>query len=93
MRRELSWRTVTWFSRVVAYSPGFLLDVETVGKPPILVTHGVDDTVLPIEGSSRMIVPILQELGYEVDYREFDGPHGVPSSVAEEVTRLLSAVG
>lgn len=81
------------FSRVVAYSPGFLLDVGTVGKPPILMAHGVDDVVLPIEGSSRAIVPILRELGYEVDYREFDGPHAVPSTIAAEVTRSLGAVG
>lgn len=73
------------FTKVVAYSPGFLLEVEPVGMPPILVSHGIEDQVLPIDGTSRLIVPELMERGYQVDYREFHGPHGVPGDVAEEV--------
>jgi phospholipase/carboxylesterase len=79
------------FSRVVAYSPGFLLDVEPVGRPPFLITHGTKDEVLPIDSTSRVIVPLLRNDGYEVDFREFDGPHAVPLAVANEVMRSLAA--
>lgn len=77
------------FSRVVAYSPGFLIDVAAVGSPPILISHGLNDNVLPIDSTSRVIVPELRQLGYAVDYREFDGPHAVPRSVLDEVVRAL----
>jgi phospholipase/carboxylesterase len=77
------------FSRVVAYAPGFLIGVNTIGKPPILITHGREDTVLPIDQTSRVIVPALRQQGYTVDYREFTGPHAVPLSVAEEVVASL----
>ena len=80
-----------FFSRVVAYSPGFLIDVPAAGKPPFLVTHGTDDTVLPIDATSRVIVPELRSRGYTVDYREFKGPHAVPGSVVNELVAQLGA--
>ena len=79
------------FSRVVAYSPGFLIDVPAAGKPPFLVTHGTDDTVLPIDATSRVIVPELRSRGYTVDYREFKGPHAVPGPVVNELVAQLGA--
>ena len=77
------------FSRVVAYSPGRLLDVPAIGRPPILITHGTADTVLPVS-ASRGIVRELGWDGYEVDYREFEGGHVVRQSVIDEV---LSSLG
>lgn len=78
------------FGRVVAYSPGFLIPVEAVGKPPVLITHGTEDTVLPIEVTSRQMVPVLRQLGYQVDYREFVGPHAVPQDGMAEVVGWLA---
>lgn len=77
------------FSRVVAFSPGFLISVTAIGQPPILITHGTEDTVLPIAQTSRLIVPALRGQGYTVDYREFTGPHAVPLSIAGELIRSL----
>jgi phospholipase/carboxylesterase len=79
------------FSRVVAYSPGFLIPIESFGRPAILITHGRQDTILPIDSTSRVIVPELRRSGYDVDYREFDGPHAVPLPVANEVMIKLGA--
>ena len=75
------------FSRVVAYSPGFLIDVAPQGKPPILITHGTQDTVLPIDRTSRAIVPLLRTAGYTVEFREFTGGHAVPQSAVNDVVR------
>jgi len=72
------------FSHVVAYSPGFLAPLSQQGAPRIYVSHGVADRVLPIEACSRRVVPRLQAAGYEVLYREFEGPHAVPFHVARE---------
>src|SRR5215217_758491 len=72
------------FTHVIAFSPGFMAPASRRGKPPVFVSHGTRDKVLPIERCSRRIVPQLDHAGYRVRYREFDGPHTVPYSVARE---------
>ena len=72
------------FRRLVSFSPGFLDDVPRVGKPPIYVTHGTNDLVLPIDVASRRIVPELRNAGYDVTYREFTGGHVIPAAFARE---------
>jgi phospholipase/carboxylesterase len=72
------------FTHLIAFTPGFMAPAQRRGKPPIFVSHGTRDGVLPIERCSRRIVPQLDREGYEVRYREFDGPHTVPYSVARE---------
>ena len=79
------------FSRIAAYSPGYLIDVTPVDRPSILISHGTDDTILPIDRTSRVIVPKLRRAGYTVDYREFDGPHAVRTEIVEEMARTLAA--
>jgi predicted esterase len=58
------------------------MPVEEVGKPPIFISHGRQDSILPIDPCSRRIVPELQRTGYAVTYKEFDGDHEVPSEMA-----------
>jgi len=56
-------------------------------QPCGMATHGTHDKVLPIERCSRRIVPQLDRAGYQVRYREFDGPHTVSESIAREALR------
>ncbi|MBT2519997.1 alpha/beta hydrolase [Arthrobacter sp. ISL-28] len=63
------------FSKIIAFSPGFLPPAPRVGKPAIFVSHGDGDRVLPIDRTSRRLVPALEKDGYDVYYREFRGPH------------------
>jgi predicted esterase len=72
------------FTRVIAFSPGFMIPAQRRGKLSLFVSHGTRDGVLPIGRCSRRIVPQLDREGYDVRYREFDGPHTVPYSVARE---------
>lgn len=72
------------FSHVIAFSPGFMLPRERRGKPGIYVSHGKGDQVLPIDSCSRKLMPRLKSAGYEVLYREFDGPHTVPEDIVRE---------
>ena len=51
-----------------------------VRKPRIFISHGRSDTILPIDVTSRRIVPELEDAGYAVTYKEFDGPHAVPEA-------------
>ena len=79
------------FTHVIAFSPGFASPAAYRGKPPIFVSHGTRDKVLPIADTSRRIVPELERTGYEVRYQEFDGPHTVPESVAREALEWFTA--
>lgn len=72
------------FSHVLAFSPGFMAPARREGHPRIFISHGTQDTVLPIDRCSRRIVQQLQKAGYEVNYREFDGSHTVPAEIAYE---------
>jgi phospholipase/carboxylesterase len=71
------------FTNVIAFSPGFAAEEERSGAPRIFVSHGVEDTVLPIGRCSRPIVTRLRQAGYAVVYHEFDGRHSIPPGMAE----------
>ncbi|WP_242920657.1 alpha/beta hydrolase [Pontibacter liquoris] len=51
------------FTHIIAFSPGFAFTHETKGSPAIFISHGLHDTVLPINACSRRIVPQLQQQG------------------------------
>jgi phospholipase/carboxylesterase len=82
------------FSHLVAYSPGFYVEPEEpVGQPAIYVSHGTEDTVLPVGGTRNVIVPTLRNAGYEVVYEEFDGSHMVPAVISELALDWFLGVG
>ena len=72
------------FTHVSAYSPGFNAAPAREGRPRVFVSHGTSDGVLPINATSRRIVPQLRREGYEVEYEEFTGLHTVPSAIVEK---------
>jgi predicted esterase len=79
------------FTHVIAFSPGFMRPAERRGNPRLFISHGTQDRVLPIGVCSRRLVPQLQRTGYDLLYREFDGPHTVPPEIAREAARWLTA--
>jgi phospholipase/carboxylesterase len=70
------------FTHIIAFSPGFKTHKELRGSPKIFISHGIHDTILPIDRCSRRIVRELRASGETVDYHEFDGPHTVPPEIA-----------
>jgi predicted esterase len=77
------------FNRVVAFSPGFVIDGAKHGTPRIFISHGTNDRILPIERCGRRIVADLKEKGYDVTFREFNGQHEIPEEVAKEALSLI----
>jgi phospholipase/carboxylesterase len=78
-------------THVVAFAPGFVPPAPAAGRPAVFITHGTDDPVLPIERTSRAIVPRLQEQGYDVRYEEFPGGHEVPADLAAEAVAWVTS--
>jgi len=72
------------FSRVIAMSPGIMQPMAARGKPKIFISHGTTDRVMPIDETSRKIVPRLKTLGYDVTYREYEGRHTVSPPIVRE---------
>jgi phospholipase/carboxylesterase len=79
------------FSRIVAFSPGFIKAPRMIGHPAIFISHGTRDDILSIDHTSRVMVPDLEKAGYTVRYREFTGGHTVPPEMAREGFRWMSA--
>jgi phospholipase/carboxylesterase len=78
------------FPRVLACSPGFVVPAAVHGRARFFVSHGTADQVLPISECSRVIVPQLRSMGYEVTYREFEGRHELPPDIAVEALRFAA---
>ncbi|HVH57230.1 MAG TPA: alpha/beta hydrolase-fold protein [Vicinamibacterales bacterium] len=70
------------FRRIIAWSPGFFVGGESHGKPRLFISHGTADQILPIDRCSRVIVPALKKAGYDVTFRQFDGGHEMPPTIA-----------
>lgn len=71
------------FNHIIAFSPGFMAPASQSGKPRVFISHGKFDTALPIERCSRRIVQQLKQADYDLEYRDFNGFHTVPTAIAE----------
>ena len=78
------------FTHIIAFSPGFAVPSGREGTPRIFISHGTQDTVLPIGLTSRMLVPMFQMAEYHVEYVEFNGPHTVPEHVLQAAYEFLT---
>lgn len=78
------------FSRLLAFSPGFVIPTERRGKPKIYVSHGRQDQILPIDRCSRVIVPELKRAGYDVRFDEFEGGHRMPPEILDAAAKWLT---
>lgn len=67
---------------VIAFSPGYIIARQGRGRPSFFLSHGLQDTMLPVEGT-RSFVALLRNAGYAVVYREFNGGHEVPPAISD----------
>lgn len=78
------------FSDILAFSPGFVSPGRLQGRPRIFISHGRADRILPIDDTSRKIVPELKRVGYRVGFEEFAGGHEVPERIARRFFEALA---
>lgn len=72
------------FSLIVAFSPGFCRPLKDTGTPDVFMSHGTSDPILPIDGTSRRLAPLIEQIGCELTYVEFDGGHTVPLTIQDQ---------
>jgi phospholipase/carboxylesterase len=81
------------FTHVLGFSPGFIGPIEQRGAPAVFVSHGEQDTVLPIDACGRNIARQLRAAGYALTYREFEGGHVIPPEIASEAAGWFTGAG
>ena len=75
------------------YDTGALLEElnPDVNQGDWLVTHGIQDDVLPVDGT-RTQIQSLNEGGFRIDYREYDKAHTIdPDRELPEIREWLTA--
>jgi phospholipase/carboxylesterase len=78
------------FTHLVAVAPWHLSPpLPPLGRPRIFLAHGTKDNVYPVYLSRLYTVPRLKGDGYDVTYKEFDGPHWVPEPIARKMMEWL----
>ena len=77
------------FSRIIAFSPCILAPAANIGHPRVFISHGTNDRILPIDGCGRRLAAELSAAGYDVNFREFTGPHAVPDDIARAAVEWI----
>jgi phospholipase/carboxylesterase len=80
------------FSHVIAYSPGFMIPGRRHGQPPIFISHGRNDPILPFDRCGQRLANELAHDGYKVEFVPFDDGHAVPPEIAERATHWFADV-
>jgi phospholipase/carboxylesterase len=78
------------FTHVVAFSPGFYVGTQRRGRPVFYISHGRRDQILPFDATSVRTVPALEDAGYSVRFKAFDGPHTIPAPIAREAFEWIA---
>jgi phospholipase/carboxylesterase len=82
--------------RVAALSGVLLVDslpaLRAAGapRPPVFLSHGTNDPVLPFVGGDRAR-DLLERHGYKVAFHPFEGGHEIPGEIMGELAEFLFA--
>jgi len=71
------------FTHVVGHSAGFIIGGTRHGRPKVFLSHGRQDTILPIDQCGRRIAAQLKREGYDLRFDEFDGGHTASAEMRE----------
>ena len=89
--RPETFRGLISLSGVVLDSDGLRERLPAERGQPIFMSHGTEDTVIPIE-SARRSLQLLQGEGYAPQYSEHDMGHEIREGVLEDLTPWLHRV-
>lgn len=70
------------FRTVLAFSPGFSIAEQIIGRPKIYISHGRSDRVLPYDRCGSALAHTLSAIRLDVHFDPFEGGHCVPFAQA-----------
>jgi predicted esterase len=79
------------FPAIMALSPGGIVGGRQQCVPRVFVSHGTEDTILPIERAGDAVVKTLRDAGYPVTYRRFRGGHEASPATSKAAVRWFLA--
>jgi predicted esterase len=71
------------FTHIIGHSAGFIIPGPVHGRPKVYMSHGRQDTILPIDQCGRRIAAQLTRQAYVLRFDEFDGGHTANPEVRE----------
>ncbi|MDL2283588.1 esterase [Oxalobacter sp. OttesenSCG-928-P03] len=71
-------------SHIIVLSGGFMNVYMKTGKPRVFITHSPEDEQLNIKTSALKHHKELKELGYDIHFELFSGPHVIYPPVVEK---------
>lgn len=69
-------------THIIVSSAGFMSVHRQEGAPRIFMSHGLQDTQIPIDRSGRTHSALLKQAGYDISYMEYNGPHAWQPPIA-----------
>ncbi len=72
------------FQTVIAFAPGLLMKVNGEDRGRVMLVHGQRDDVLPMKPTRDIFAPVLEDLGFDVELRLFNGGHVMPENLRAE---------
>lgn len=91
LARPETFRGLVCLSGVVLDTDGLKERLPGDRTQPIFMSHGTDDTVIPIE-SARRSVQLLRVEGYAPQYREYEMGHEIRAEVLDDLKAWLHEV-
>jgi phospholipase/carboxylesterase len=70
-------------THILAFSAGFITVLHQEGAPFLFIAHGSRDEQTPVETAGRSHAARLHQVGYDVTYIEYDGPHKSQPHIVE----------
>jgi phospholipase/carboxylesterase len=80
----------TFFSRIMAFSPGEEPGYDPTGKPKIFLSQGLNDPINIAAETGEFFNQQLIAAGYSVDFVEFNGVHEIPDVVVQQAIAWMA---
>jgi phospholipase/carboxylesterase len=74
------------FTHAIGYSAGFIIPGARHGRAKFFLSHGRQDSILPIDQCGRRIAANLKADGFDVRLEEFEGNHEIPPAIVNTAT-------
>ena len=91
MARPSTFKGLAILSSILREEDQFLGSVESDTRQSIFISHGTQDTIIPVEGG-RKSASLLEARGYTPEYREYEIGHEINTEVLNDLRGWLGRI-